>query len=106
MTRSSPGTRQQSKRRSLPDDPLASLVRATDALSPHVRGHFAKSLQQMLCQVALERGKRLFGTCASCQHLNGDHHRQVGLASYACNSANEPLDQEELKQLCINFHPA
>ena len=90
----------------LPNDPLGALVRAADALPPGVRGHFTKALQRMLCQVALERGKRLFGTCASCEHLNGDYCRQDGSASHACNCVNEPLELEELKQLCIHFNPA
>ena len=89
----------------LPNDPLGALVRAADALSPGVRSHFAKALQSMLCQVAWERGKRLFGTCASCEHLNGDYRYQDGSESFACNCVDEPLDLEELEQLCINFLP-
>lgn len=89
----------------LPNDPLAALAGAADALSPSVRTNFAKALQQMLCQVALERGTRLFGTCASCDHLNGDYRCQDGSVSYTCNCVDEPLDLEELEQLCVNFLP-
>ncbi len=86
-------------------DLFAALVRAADALPPGVRGHFANALQRMLGQVAWERGKPLFGTCASCKHLAGDGHSREGQAPYACGFASEPLLLEELDGVCINFVP-
>ncbi len=86
-------------------DLFAALVRAADALPPGVRGHFANALQRMLGQVAWERGKPLFGTCASCKHLEGDGCSREGQAPYACGFASEPLLLEELDGVCINFVP-
>ena len=89
----------------LVNDLFEALVRAADALPPGVRGHFANALQRMLGQVAWERGKTPFGTCASCKHLEGDGCSQEGQAPYACGFASEPLLLEELDGVCINFIP-
>lgn len=89
----------------LVNDLFEALVRAADALPPGVRSHFANALQRMLGQVAWERGKPPFGTCASCKHLEGDCCSREGQASYACGFASEPLLLEELDGVCINFVP-
>ena len=89
----------------LVNDLFEALVRAADALPPGVRGHFASALQRMLGQVAWERGKPSFGTCASCKHLEGDGCSREGQAPYACGFASEPLRLEELDGVCINFIP-
>ena len=87
----------------LTKDPLEALVRAADALPPGARGHFANGLQRMLGQVARERSKPSFGTCSSCEHLEGESCRPDGQAFYSCGFASEPLLLEELDDLCINF---
>jgi len=87
----------------LANDPLESLVRATDSLPPSVRGHFANTLQRMLGQVTQERGKPPFGTCTSCQHLESDGCKREGHAPYECGLTSEPLLLEELDGICINF---
>ncbi len=89
----------------LANDPFESLVRAVNSLPPSVQGHFANALQRMLRQVAGERGKPPFGTCASCQYLEGDGRSREGQASYVCGFASEPLLLEELDGICINFVP-
>jgi DNA-binding MarR family transcriptional regulator len=90
-------------RASLAHDPFEALVRAADALPPGARGHFANGVQRMLGQVARERGKPPFGTCASCEHLEGDDCSREGQAHYACGFVSEPLLLEDLDDLCINF---
>ncbi len=92
-------------RGTLANDPFETLVRAADSLPPGVRGHFANALQRMLGQVAGERDKPPFGTCASCKHLEGDGCGREGQAPYACGFAGEPLLLEELDGVCINFVP-
>ena len=87
----------------LTHDPLEALVRAADALPPGPRGHFSNGLQRMLSQVASERSKPSFGTCASCKHLEGDGGGCDGQAIYSCGFASEGLIPEELDHLCINF---
>ena len=87
----------------LENDLFETLVRAADALPTGVRGHFANALQRMLGQVALERGKPTFGTCASCTHLEGGDCSREGVVPYACGFASEPLLLVELDEVCINF---
>ena len=87
----------------LANDPFESLVRAADSLPSSVQGHFASALQRMLGQVAQERGKPPFGTCASCQHLEGDGCSRKEQASYTCGFTSEPLLLEEIEGVCINF---
>jgi len=87
----------------LANDPLEALVGAADALSPGVRGHFSNVLQRMLGQVALESGKRPFGTCMSCEHLRGEGCCLERQAPYACGFVGKPLELGELGELCINF---
>ena len=87
------------------NDLFAAVVRAADALPPGVRGDFANALQRMLGQVASERGKPPFGTCASCKHLEGDGGCREGEAPYACGFASGPLLLEEIDELCIYFAP-
>jgi DNA-binding MarR family transcriptional regulator len=87
----------------LASDPLESLVRATDSLTPSVQENFANALQDMLAQVSQERGKPPFGTCTSCQYLASESCSQKGLAPYKCGFTKEPLLLEELDGVCINF---
>ena len=87
----------------LAHDPLEALVRAADVLAPGARGHFANGLHRMLGQVARERGTPPFGTCASCEHLEGDDCSREGQAPYGCGFVGEPLLLRELDELCINF---
>ncbi|CAN5257319.1 MarR family transcriptional regulator [soil metagenome] len=87
----------------LENDLFETLVRATNALPPGLRSQFADALQRMLGQVALERGKPTFGSCASCTHLEGDGCSQERQESYVCGFSSEPLLIEELDGVCINF---
>jgi len=85
------------------DDPIEALVRAADALPLGVRGSFSVVLQRMLGRVTSEMGKPLFGTCEACAYFEGDGFCQKGQTSYKCGFLNEPLVEEELGELCINF---
>ncbi len=84
----------------LADDPFEALVRAAGALPPGARGQLANALERMLGHVARERSKRPFGSCTSCEHLEGE-----GKPPYRCGCLGEPLAEAELQQLCINFAP-
>ena len=85
----------------LANDPFELLVRAADALSVGARGEVADALVRMLDDVSRERGKVQFGSCRSCEHLNGD--RQDRKSSYVCGRLDTPLTEAELEQLCIDF---
>jgi DNA-binding MarR family transcriptional regulator len=87
----------------LANDPFESLVRAADSLPQNMQSHFANALQRMLGDVAHERGKLTFGTCTSCQHLEGDGCNRDEQTAYACGFASEPLLREELDEICFNF---
>ena len=89
----------------LADDPFEALVRAARALPPSARGHLANALERMLGYVALERCKRPFGMCASCEHLEGDGCCREETPPYVCGFVGERLEGPELEQLCINFEP-
>jgi len=86
-------------------DPCEALVRAADALPPGVRGHFSNGLQRLLGHVASATSKPLFGTCDTCGHHEDDGCCKEGLPAYICGFLSEPLTEEELGQLCINFAP-
>ncbi len=89
----------------LVNDSFEALVRAADALPPSVRSHFVSTLQRMLHQVARESGVSTFGTCTSCEHLEGDGGSREGQAPYRCGFMSEPVLLEELNEICINFVP-
>lgn len=89
----------------LDHDPLEALVRAADALPLRGRGHLAGGLQRMLGHVASEGGKPAFGTCISCEHLEGGGCSRDDQPRYACGFLGEPLLPGELDGLCINFVP-
>jgi len=87
------------------NDPLEALVRASEALPPGVRRHFANTLRRIQGHVASETGKPIFGTCETCEHLEGDGCCEQGREPYACRLVNEPLTKDELEKLCIHFTP-
>jgi DNA-binding MarR family transcriptional regulator len=89
----------------LADDPFQTLVQAAGALSPGDRDHLANALERMLGHVARERGKRPFGNCTTCEHLEGDGCCRDGKPPYECGYVGEALTEAELQQLCINFTP-
>lgn len=89
----------------LADDPFEVLVRAAGALPPGARGQLANALERMLGHAARERSKRPFGSCTSCEHLEGDGCCREGKPPYRCGYVGEPLAEAELQQLCINFAP-
>ncbi len=89
----------------LADDPFEVLVRAAGGLPVGVRGHLGNALNRMRGDVARERCKRPFGTCTSCEHLEGDGCCREGEPSYQCGYVGAPLTEAELLQLWINFAP-
>lgn len=89
----------------LANDPFEALVEAAGALSPGACGQVANGLERMLGHVARERCKRPFGSCTSCEHLEGDGCCRDGKPPYRCGCVGEPLAEAELQQLCIKFAP-
>ncbi|MGI9449079.1 MAG: MarR family winged helix-turn-helix transcriptional regulator [Geminicoccaceae bacterium] len=89
----------------LADDPFKSLVRAVGDVPPGGRRHLATSLERVLGQVASERGRRPFGSCPACQHLEGEGSGRLRQAPYACGLMAASLSEQELGEICVNFEP-
>jgi DNA-binding MarR family transcriptional regulator len=90
-------------RKLLQEDPFESVVAAAEQLAPSARGTTARCLRTMLTELAAAGGRSLFGLCPMCQHL------QIVKAqtrkSYACRLLGEPLQTEEVSQICARFLP-
>ncbi|MBO6637661.1 MAG: MarR family transcriptional regulator [Roseitalea sp.] len=84
-------------------DPMAALVEAADALPPGVRGAFATTLRQMQANVAAAKGGPVFGICRGCRYFEGDGCCRDELPPYACGFVDQPLVEDELEELCINY---
>ena len=89
----------------LGDDPFEALVRAAGVLPPGARGQFAANLERMLGHVARERGKRPFGMCPSCAHLECEHGCMQDRPSYECGLMRQPLEPAELGEICVSYEP-
>ena len=89
----------------LADDPLEILAGAARALSPTARMSLESALERMVRHVAQEYGRCPFGMCPSCMHLRGDGSCVEGRPPYECGFLDEPLKNDELDQVCVNFEP-
>ena len=89
----------------LADDPLEILVGAAQALSPRARMSLESALERMVRYVAQEHGRCSFGMCPSCLHLRGNGSCVEGRPPYECGFLDEPLEEAELDQVCVNFEP-
>jgi DNA-binding MarR family transcriptional regulator len=87
----------------LMEDPIQRLVCATNSLSTTARDAVAKGLGRMLAQLAGDLGKPRFGVCTHCKHLRAEDCCLAGGTPYECSFLNEPLDEPELRELCVNF---
>ena len=87
-------------------DPSEDLVRAAGALSATARGHLATGLERLLSYVAQRSGKRMFGVCSFCTHLESERGQPEGITRFECTVFGELLEDAELEQICINFQPS
>ena len=92
-------------KKALADDPVEILVRAARALSRTARSSLEHALERMVRHVAQEYRKCPFGTCPSCLYLRGDGSRVESRSPYECGFLDEPLEDAELDQVCVNFEP-
>ena len=92
-------------RTALASDPGEDLVRAANALSATARGHVATGLQRLLGYLAQGSGKRLFGVCTFCKHLDEERCHRDGMSSFGCTFFGELLEEAELERICVNFQP-
>jgi DNA-binding MarR family transcriptional regulator len=89
----------------LSSDPSTALVSAADALPPSTRGRLVTGLERLLGHVVQEEGKRPFGVCRSCSHLEIPTCWREGETQPACAFFAEPLEATELELICVNFQP-
>ncbi len=87
-------------------DPLQVLVHAVRGVSPVARANLTTNLERLVGEIAHESGRRLFGSCSACRHLEGGERCLEGTGSCTCRLLGEPLDVTETKQLCVQFEPA
>ena len=87
----------------LAKDPFHRLTRAANSLSATARRSVTRALDVMLGELACEQGKPAFGVCTHCRHLYGDGCCWQGQAPYRCGLLDEPLDEPEIGQLCVNY---
>ena len=87
----------------LRDDPFEALVEAVGIVPPGAREKLISNLDRMLGYVANRRGKRPFGKCHSCAHLECKYQGKRDGIAYACSLMGEPLESAELDEICVNF---
>ena len=90
-------------RGTLRHDPLEALALSLRTIPIRTRADITWRLERVRECLGRERGERLFGVCPSCRHLEGEGSAVEG--HYSCRLFCEPLQAEELEQLCVNFEP-
>ena len=86
----------------LEDDPLEDLAQAAGVVSERARATLAVHLTLVLGKLAARRGRRYFGSCTSCAHLQG---AGFAGAEYFCGLVGEKLAATEIGEVCVKFQP-
>jgi DNA-binding MarR family transcriptional regulator len=89
----------------LSSDPCMALIRAASTLPRTTRAHLSAGLGRLLGHMAYEEGKRLFGVCGPCSHLEALKCLSEGEPRFECALFGEPLEEAELEMICANFLP-
>lgn len=89
----------------LSDDPFEVLVAVAGELSKSENRTVTLSLERMLCRLAQQQGKRLFGACPNCKYFQKDGYYLKDESVYICRLMDEPLEEAETEQLCVSFQP-
>lgn len=84
-------------------DPFQDLETAIEALPVSLRSGLCTALERVMGSVAARRGKRPFGTCPNCCHLEECPCRTEADPPFICRHLEQPLESGELEQICINF---
>ncbi len=93
-------------RKFLAQDPFHALVSAAAVLPSDRRSVVADGLQLMLDRLLTDRGRPLFGVCTACMHLRGEDCCLSSASPYECGLLEEPLAEQELAEICVNYEPA
>jgi DNA-binding MarR family transcriptional regulator len=87
-------------------DPFESLVAAAGELSNSSRQVMSRGLDRMLNVLAARHGKKVFGMCPNCKYLRTGICCTGDETEYQCELIGEPLRENEIRQLCVNFTSA
>lgn len=93
-------------RKFLAQDPFGDLVSASGVLSAEWRTTVVEGLQAILGHLVKSRSGPLFGVCPSCVHLQGEGYCLDSATPYECALFGQPLSEEELDEICVNYQPA
>jgi DNA-binding MarR family transcriptional regulator len=88
----------------LGQDPFEALVGALTRLPKKQRRELAAGLDRVLEDLVRGRGGRRFGVCKDCSFL-WTAHQPGRQPAFTCRLVGEPLQWQETRQLCVNFHP-
>ncbi|MCH7696266.1 MAG: MarR family transcriptional regulator [Proteobacteria bacterium] len=89
----------------LSDDPFEVLVAVAGELSKSENRTVVLGLERMLCKLAQQQDKHLFGTCPNCKYFQKDGYYLKDGSVYICTLMDEPLEEAETEQLCVSFQP-
>lgn len=92
-------------RGALLDDPLDALVHSVRTIPNRSRIDITRRLERVLKCLARERGERVFGVCTSCRYLEDQDSGGESHETESCGLFGEPLEAEDLEQICVNFEP-
>jgi len=84
-------------------DPCTALVNAAAELPATTRGQLANGLERLLGRLAENAKIHPFGACGDCSHVANKEKKKKKSRRFECGLRNEPLDEDELTQTCINF---
>jgi DNA-binding MarR family transcriptional regulator len=91
-------------RNCLAGDPFHDLETAARTLPFGQRSTVVKGLQTILHQLASARDHTVFGICSSCTHLSCEKCTR-DRTIYECALLDEPLKEEDLNGICVNYKP-
>ncbi len=91
-------------RNCLAGDPLHDLETAASTLPFGQQSTVAECLQTILQQLASARNHSVFGVCSSCTHLSCEKCAR-DRTLYECALLEEPLKEEDLNAICVNYEP-
>lgn len=89
----------QPARRHLRQDPFDALVRAAGRLNQRELNNVTGELRRVGEYLEVERDTATAGRCERCGHLASDG------SDYRCGLLNEPLQETELREICIRYRP-
>jgi hypothetical protein len=84
-------------------DPARVLTDIVRALPVSHVDALAAALEALTGELAERQGRRAFGTCGTCRHLNPIWTESHGRRRPGCSLLAVPLAREELHALCARF---